>query len=129
MGRMTKLPNIDPEFIVICTSAWMNESGFGFGYAWDGARFNNRAAAIKHGWKQRGSDDFNIGMTYGDDLIWFGWQDKRLMEDEDTMREIAESIGLDFNPKWYWIDYSKATGKPIRFMERPGRRALAEKVE
>jgi len=75
-----KLPAIDPEFIVICASAWMNERGFGFGYDWDGARFGSRAQAIKHGWKQRGSDDFNIGMTYGDDLIWFGWQDERMME-------------------------------------------------
>jgi len=27
VGRMPKLPDIDPEFIVICTSAWMNERG------------------------------------------------------------------------------------------------------
>ena len=26
---------------------------------------------------------------YGDDLIWFGWMDERIDEDEDTMRDIA----------------------------------------
>ena len=108
-----KLPNIDPEFIVICQSAWMNESGFGISYGWDNQRFNNRNDAIKHGWKLRGSDDFNIGQTYGDDLIWFGWMDQRIDEGEDGMREIAEAVGLTFDPKWYYLEYSKATGKPI----------------
>lgn len=107
------LPDIDPEFIVICQSAWMNESGFGIHYGWDGARFNNRNDAIKHGWKLRDSDDFNIAQTYGDDLIWFGWMDQRIDEDEDTMREIAESAGLTFDPRWYALEFSKASGRVI----------------
>lgn len=115
-----KLPDIDPEFIVICQSAWMNERGYGIHYGWDGARFNNRNDAIRHGWKLRDSDDFNIAQTYGDDLIWFGWMDERIDEDEDTMREIAESCGLTFDPRWYRLKYSKATGRVI------GRLALQE---
>lgn len=107
------LPNIDPEFIVIIASAWCNESGIGINYGWDGARFNNRNDAIKHGWKLRGSDDFNIGQTYGDDLIWIGWMDERHDEDDDTMREIAESVGLTFDPRWHRLKFSKATGRVI----------------
>lgn len=103
--------NIDPEFIVICQSAWMNAGGFGISYDWDGAKFNNLPDAIKHGWKLRGSDDFNIGQTYGDDLIWFGWMDKQIKEPIETMREIAGTIGLGFNPKLYRLKFSRATGK------------------
>ena len=109
------LPDIDPEFIVICQSAWMNESGFGFHYGWDGERFNNRNDAIKHGWELRGSDDFNIAQTYGDDLIWFGWMDQRIDEEEDTMREIAESAGLTFDPRWYALEFSKASGRVVGY--------------
>lgn len=106
-------PDIDPEFIVICSQIWMNEAGFGFEYSWDGDRFNNRNDAIAHGLKARGSDDFNIAQTYGDDLIWFGWMDERLDEDEDTMRGIADQIGLTFDPRWYSLEYSKASGRVI----------------
>jgi len=34
---MAKLPTIDPEFIVICQSAWCNDSGIDINYDWDGA--------------------------------------------------------------------------------------------
>lgn len=111
------LPKIDPEFIVICQSAWMNSGGFGVYYGWDGERFNNRKDAIKHGWELRESDDFNIAQTYGDDLIWFGWMDERIDEDEATMREIADQIGLSFDSRWYALEYSKATGRVIGFRE------------
>jgi hypothetical protein len=111
MGK--RVPNIDPEFIVITASAWCNESGVGISYSWDGERFNNRNDAIKRGWKLRGSDDFNIGQTYGDDLIWFGWMDDRLYEDKSTMAEIADAIGLSFDPRWHNLEFSRATGRAI----------------
>lgn len=84
------------EFIVICQQAWMNETGFGIGYDWDGRRFSTRAKAIKHGWKERGSDDFNIAIVAGDALLWFGWMDQDIGESSDTMAEIAEATGLVF---------------------------------
>lgn len=108
-----RIPDIDPEFIVICASAWMKEDGFGIAYSWDGKRLNNRNDAIRHGWKVRGSDDFNLAQTYGDDLIWFGWMDERIDEDEDVMRNIADQIGLTFDPRWYALEYSRATGRVI----------------
>lgn len=128
---MSRVPNIDPEFIVICQSAWCNASGFGIDYSWDGERFNNRNDAIKHGWKLRGSDDFNIAQTYGDDLIWFGWMDERIDEDEDTAREIAEQVGLTFDPRWYRLTYSRATGHvvaaPNAGADQPGPSAKGER--
>ena len=108
-----RLPRIQPEFIVIIASAWMNESWHGIHYSFDGARFNNRSDAIMHGWKSCGSDDFNIGQTYGDDLIWFGWMSERIDEPDDTMRHIANDCGLTFNPKWARLDLSKVTGAVI----------------
>jgi transcriptional regulator with XRE-family HTH domain len=112
-AETTETPNIDPEFIVIIASAWANDSGIGVNYSFDGERFNNRADAIKHGFELRESDDFNIGHTYGDDLIWFGWMDERIDEPEETAREIAEQIGLTFDPRWYRLKYSKASGRVI----------------
>lgn len=90
---MTKLTT---EYIVICQSAWMNERGFGISYDWDGERFTTSKRAIKHGWKLRGSDDFNVARVQGDRLIWFGWMNEKMDESAETMAEIAEAIGLDF---------------------------------
>lgn len=110
-----KLPDIDPEFIVIIASAWCNASGVGIHHGWDGERFNNRSDAIKHGWGLRDSDDFNIGQVYGDELIWFGWMEQRFNEDDETMREIAEGIGLSYDPKWSNLEFSKTTGRVIGY--------------
>lgn len=110
---MPDLPNIDPEFIVIIASAWCNRNGAGISYSWDGSRFNNRPDAIKRGFELRASDDFNIGQTYGDNLIWFGWMDERLDETEDDMRQIAEQTGLTFDPHWYRLDLSRSDGRVI----------------
>lgn len=110
--------NIDPEFIVLIGSAWCNNHDVGIHYSWDGERFNNRNDAIKHGFKLRDSDDFNIGQTYGDDLIWFGWMDERHYEDEETMREIAESAGLTFDSRWHRLAFEKSTGRVIGELPR-----------
>lgn len=80
------------NFIVICQSAWMNDSGFGITYGWDGERFKKRKQAIKHGWQLRGSDDFNIAEISGGELTWFGWMAEKMDEDDATMAEIAQSI-------------------------------------
>ncbi len=119
-----ELPDIDPEFIVIIASAWCNDTGIGIHYSFDGERFNNRSDAIKHGCKTRGSDDFNIGQTYGDDLVWFGWMDERIDETEDDMREIAESAGLTFDPRWYRLDFYK-NGKVKGWRTEPTIRSMA----
>lgn len=83
---------IKREYIVICQSAWMNSDGFGICYDWDGERFQTRAKAIKHGWRIRGSDDFNIGEVSGDTLVWFGWMDEKM--DDAEIPDVCEAIGL-----------------------------------
>ncbi len=85
------------EYIVIVQSAWMNQTGFGIHYGWDGERFATLKKARKHGFEIRDSDDFNIGHVIGDHLIWFGWMDERIAEDDATMLEIAEACRLKFD--------------------------------
>jgi hypothetical protein len=84
------------DYIVICQQAWMNATGYGIHYGWDGERFPTRKKAIKHGLKTRGSDDFNIAEVTGERLTWFGWMDERMNEGDATMTEIADAIGLTF---------------------------------
>ncbi len=86
------------DYIVICQSAWMNESGYGITYGWDRKRFSNLPDAMKHGWELRGSDDFNTARVEGDNLTWFGWMDQCMDEDHQTMAEIAAEIGLKYQP-------------------------------
>jgi hypothetical protein len=80
------------EYIVVCQSAWMNDSGFGIDYNWDRERFKTMKQAIKHGWKVRGSDDFNTAKVVGDNLVWWGWMDEPM--DAAEIPEVAEAIGL-----------------------------------
>ncbi len=86
------------EFIVVLQQAWMNAEGYGINYGWDGERFATLAEATKHGWETRDSDDFNIAHVDGDKLLWFGWMDEQISEDDETMSEIADAIGLEFDP-------------------------------
>lgn len=86
------------QFIVICQSAWMNESGYGINYGWDGERFDTLKEAIEHGWEVRDSDDFNIGHVDGDRLTWFGWMDEKIDEPDDDMALIADDTGLTYAP-------------------------------
>lgn len=50
------------SYIVIQQYLWCNESGHGIEYASDCVEFDKLDQAIKHGLKQQGSDDFNIGV-------------------------------------------------------------------
>src|SRR5947209_2044856 len=46
---------------------------------------------VRHGFKIRGSDDFNIGVVKGGKLVSFDWMEKPLDYD---LNEVAEYIGL-----------------------------------
>lgn len=61
-------------------------------YGWDGKFFPRKDLAISHGFKIRGSDDFNIGVVnWKGRLIEFRWMEKPL---EYPLGEIANQIGL-----------------------------------
>src|SRR5688572_9519273 len=92
----SQTPATREEYIVVCQSAWMNDTGFGIDYGWDGERFPTLNRAVKHGWEIRGSDDFNIAHVVGDVLVWWGWMDEKM--DDSEIPEVADAIGLSVLP-------------------------------
>lgn len=60
-------------------------------YSWDQEKFEDRAAAVRHGLKTRDSDDFNIGVLRNGRLAQFCWMDEVL---DYPLGEIADQIGL-----------------------------------
>lgn len=88
------------EYIVVLQSVWASPGlGSGITYGWDGDRFPTREAAIKHGFKIRESDDFNVGVVDGSHLVSFDWMEAPIGEDDESMAEIAEALGLEFVPE------------------------------
>ncbi|AXD42544.1 antitoxin [Salmonella enterica] len=83
------------SYIVIQQYLWCNESGHGIEYASDCVEFDKRDKAIKHGFKQQGSDDFNIGVIENGRLVSFDWMDKPVGENPEILAEIADSIGYE----------------------------------
>jgi len=61
---------------------------------WDGEFHPKRQAAKKAGWKERGSDDFNIGVVRDGRLVSVDWMDEPLGESADELADIEEEIGL-----------------------------------
>lgn len=82
------------SYISILASAWMNESGSGINYDWDGETFQTRDAAIKHGLALRESDDFNVGVVENGKLVSLDWMSEVVDSDTAALTEIAEQIGL-----------------------------------
>lgn len=61
---------------------------------WDGEFYAKRQAAKKAGWKERGSDDFNIGVVRDGRLVSVDWMDEPLGESANELAGIEEEIGL-----------------------------------
>ncbi|ECS9680663.1 antitoxin [Salmonella enterica] len=83
------------SYIVIQQYLWCNENGHGIEYVSDCVEFDKRDKAIKHGLKQQGSDDFNIGVIDGGRLMSFDWMDKPVGESQDVLAAIAGAIGYE----------------------------------
>lgn len=83
------------SYIVIQQFAWCNESSCGIDYASDSIEFDKRHKAIKHGFVQQGSDDFNIGVIENGLLVSFDWMDKPIGESAEKLAVIAEAIGYE----------------------------------
>ena len=89
VNRFKEGPGI--RFLVICQSIVGNpQDGYRTIYGWDGARHETRKAAIRAGWKERNSDDFNIGVTRNGRLIDFCW----MHESKDAESLEAARAGL-----------------------------------
>jgi hypothetical protein len=83
------------KYIVITSQLVGNEVSMDIEHYWDGRDFSDRGQAISHGFRLRGSDDFNIGMINkagGLHSIW--WMNERLHEPPETLRDIGKEIGL-----------------------------------
>ncbi len=81
------------EFLVICQQIVTGENGFEVCYEWDGQRFLDRKAAIKHGFKIRSSDDFNIAVVRDETLISFDWMERPVEgNDAAALLKIQEGI-------------------------------------
>lgn len=61
---------------------------------WGGEFHTKRQAAKRAGWKERGSDDFNIGVVRDGRLVSVDWMDEPLGESADELVGIEEEIGL-----------------------------------
>jgi len=61
-------------------------------YSWDGTVHLSRQGAIRHGLREFGSDDFNIGRVSRDRLVWWGWMDEEI--DREDLPMIAAALGL-----------------------------------
>lgn len=81
------------EYLVICQQVVTGENGFEVCYEWDGQRFPERKAAIKHGFKIRDSDDFNIAVVQGETLVSFDWMERPVEgNDAAALLKIQEGI-------------------------------------
>lgn len=82
------------QYITLMGQAIANEGRFEIVYGFDGERFDNRKAAIAHGLRKRGSDDFNIGVLERGKLVSLDWMEESIGERPEVLAEIADQIGL-----------------------------------
>lgn len=83
------------EYVVLCPQViGSSTTGFNVEYNWDDVRLPTYLRAKKHGFKVRGSDDFNIGVLLGGKLVALQWMDKQIETTADELAEIIDQIGL-----------------------------------
>lgn len=83
------------EYIVLCGQVvGGGHRPFEVIYNWDARRFRVRQAAISHGFVERGSDDFNIGVLENGKLVSLDWMDEPIETDTAELALVAESAGL-----------------------------------
>lgn len=82
-------------YVVIIGRAEGNErTGFRTSHYWDGHTFDRKPLAVSHGFELAQSDDFNIGIVRGGQLVSIWWMDKQIDEDAATLAEISEECGF-----------------------------------
>lgn len=83
------------KYTVICAQAvGGNGHPITIGYTCDRRFFDTRAEAIAHGFTKVRSDDFNIGVLHGGDLISLDWMDERVTIDPDKLLQIHSDLSL-----------------------------------
>ena len=83
------------QYIVLCCQIiTVPTVGFESVYGFDGERFDARKKAISHGFKIRGSDDFNIGVIEDGRLVSLDWMNEPVDTESEILDAIAEQVGL-----------------------------------
>lgn len=82
----------EQEYSVVVGRAWANEEGCGIHYSSDDERFVTREEAIAHGFRTVGSDDFNIGVWQGDNLVSLDWMSIPVDRDPAVLVGVVESL-------------------------------------
>jgi hypothetical protein len=79
------------EYIVLCGQVVTSHGlGFQIEYWSDDFRFKSRKEAIKHGFKIRESDDFNIGVIEDGRLVSLDWMEQPVDTDPELLAEIQD---------------------------------------
>lgn len=75
--------------------------GFHASWYWDGSYFDRREDAITRGFRNRGSDDFNVGVldSATGRLIALDWMEERVDDDPAVLAEVNEALGLPRRPR------------------------------
>ena len=83
------------QYVVVCAQIiGGGTSPFQTVYNCDGKKFDERDAAIKHGFAVRGSDDFNIGVLDGRQLVSLDWMNEPVDTDPDILAEVSAQLPL-----------------------------------
>lgn len=83
------------EYIVLCGQViGGGPQLFEIVYSFDRERFSDRHAAIQHGLKERGSNDFNIGVVKDGELVSLDWMNEAGETDSALLKQIAEQVGI-----------------------------------
>ena len=82
------------ERFIVITSQVVGSGSFVIEHFSDRVEFTARKAAIRHGFKSRGSDDFNIGVVRAGKLVAVDWMDQPCETDPAVVVEIGQEIGL-----------------------------------
>lgn len=84
------------DYIVITSQAEDGGStGFSIIHYWDARTFTHKSDAVSHGFRSRGSDDFNIGVVRNGRLLSVWWMDHQVSEPQDALTAIGQEIGLE----------------------------------
>jgi len=82
------------QYIVLMGQVICSDGKIDVVYGFDGERFKDRNAAIRHGLQERGSDDFNIGVLERGRLVSLDWMHDSIEALPDRLATIADQIGV-----------------------------------
>ncbi|MCK1075549.1 MAG: antitoxin [Escherichia sp.] len=83
------------SYITIHSCIIGSGNDFEIDYSSDCMHFEKRDKAIKHGLKNQGGDDFNVGVVDDGRLVSLDWMNEVVSSDPDELHKIELAIGLN----------------------------------